>query len=324
MNAIQVHEPGPADNMKLEEVPIPQPASGEVLVRVTAAGVNFIDVYHRNGQYPIPERPFRIGMEGAGIVESTGPDVTEIKPGEKVAWAMVRGSYAEYAIVPAAKLVVVPDEVEVPTAAQMMLQGMTAHYLTRSTFRLKEGDTCLVHAAAGGVGLMIVQMAKIAGARVIGTVGSDYKAEQAKSAGADEIILYRSQDFVEEVKKLTDGRGVDVVYDGVGKTTFEGSLNCLRPRGMMVLFGASSGPVPKFDLQVLNQKGALFITRPSLGHYCLTREELLGRARDIFQWKIERKLQVFSDRSYPLADAPQAHKDLERRKTSGKLTLTMS
>ena len=324
MNAIQVHEPGPADSMKLEEVPIPVPASGEVLVRVTAAGVNFIDVYHRNGLYPIPERPYRIGMEGAGIVESTGPDVTGFKPGEKVAWAMVRGSYAEYAMVPAAKLVVVPDEVETATAAQMMLQGMTAHYLTRSTFRLKEGDTCLVHAAAGGAGLMIVQMAKIAGARVIGTVGSDYKAEQAKSAGADEIILYRSQDFVEEVKKLTEGRGVDVVYDGVGKTTFEGSLNCLRPRGMMVLFGASSGPVPKFDLQMLNQKGSLFITRPTLAHYCLTREELMERARDIFQWKIERKLQVFADRSYPLVDAPQAHKDLERRKTSGKLTLTMS
>ncbi len=324
MKAIQVHEPGPADNMKLEEVATPQPGAAEALVRVVAAGVNFIDVYHRNGQYPIPERPFRIGMEGAGIVEAAGPDVTDVKAGDKVAWAMVRGSYAEYTIIPAAKLVVIPDEVEVATAAQMMLQGMTAHYLTRSTFSLKEGDTCLVHAAAGGAGLMIVQMAKIAGARVIGTVGSDYKAEQAKSAGADEIILYRSQDFVEEVKKLTDGRGVDVVYDGVGKTTFEGSLNCLRPRGMMVLFGASSGPVPKFDLQVLNQKGSLYITRPSLGYYCLTREELLGRARDIFQWKIERKLQVFSDRSYPLADAPQAHKDLERRKTSGKLTLTMS
>lgn len=324
MKAIQVHEPGPADNMKLEEVATPQPGAAEARVRVVAAGVNFIDVYHRNGQYPIPERPFRIGMEGAGIVEAAGPDVTDVKAGDKVAWAMVRGSYAEYTIIPAAKLVVIPDEVEVATAAQMMLQGMTAHYLTRSTFALKEGDTCLVHAAAGGAGLMIVQMAKIAGARVIGTVGSDYKAEQAKSAGADEIILYRSQDFVEEVKKLTDGRGVDVVYDGVGKTTFEGSLNCLRPRGMMVLFGASSGPVPKFDLQVLNQKGSLYITRPSLGYYCLTREELLGRARDIFQWKIERKLQVFSDRSYPLADAPQAHKDLERRKTSGKLTLTMS
>ena len=324
MKAIQVHEPGPADNMKLEEVPVPEPGPGEALVRIAVAGVNFIDTYHRTGLYPIPERPFRLGMEGAGIVESVGPDVSDLKAGDEVAWAMVRGSYAEYAIVPVSKLVPVPDEVEVPTAAQMMLQGMTAHYLTRSTFPLKEGDTCLVHAAAGGAGLMIVQMAKIAGARVIGTVGSDYKAEQAKSAGADEIILYRSQDFVEEVKKLTGGRGVDVVYDGVGKTTFEGSLNCLRPRGLMALFGASSGPLPKFDLQVLNQKGSLFITRPTLAHYCLTREELMGRAKDLFQWKIERKLQVFSDRSYPLADAPQAHKDLERRKTSGKLTLTMS
>lgn len=323
MKAIQIHEPGNADAMKLEEVPVPVPGPGEALVRLAAAGVNYIDTYHRSGAYPIPERPFRIGMEGAGIVEAVGEGVTGFAKGSRAAWAMVRGSYAEYALVPAAKLVAVPDEVGTTAAAQVMLQGMTAHYLTRSTYPLKAGETCLVHAAAGGAGLMIVQMAKIAGTRVIGTVGTEYKAEQAKSAGADEVILYRKEDFVAEVRRMTNGRGVDVVYDGVGKTTFEGSLDCLRPRGMMALFGQASGAVTKFDPQVLNAKGSLFLTRPSLGHYCLTREELDWRAGEIFTWMAERKLQVFSDRSYPLADAAQAHKDLEKRKTSGKLTLTM-
>jgi NADPH2:quinone reductase len=323
MKAIVVHEPGGPDVLRLEDIPRPVPKPGEALIRVRAAGVNFIDTYHRGGLYAIPERPFQLGVEGAGIVEETGEGVTDLAPGDPVAWTMVRGSYAEYAAVPAAKLVRVPDELEVITGAQLMLQGMTAHYLTRSTYPLKEGETCLVHAAAGGTGTLLVQMAKIAGARVIGTVSNAQKEEQARAAGCDEIINYRKDDFALEVKRLTGGRGVDVVYDGVGKSTFEGSLDSLKPRGMMVLFGQSSGPVPRIDLQILNQRGSLYVTRPSLGHYLLDRAELDWRAREIFGWRLEGRLQIFFDRSYPLDQAAQAHQDLEKRRSLGKLILTM-
>jgi NADPH2:quinone reductase len=324
MKAIVVHEPGGAENLRYEEIARPEPGKGEVLVRIVAAGVNYIDTYFRRGMYPAPERPMRLGMEGSGYVETLGEGVTSFAVGDAVAFAMTRGAYAEYCVVAADKLVPVPAGVPVAEAAQMMLQGMTAHYLTRSTFALKPGDTCLVHAAAGGTGRLLCQIAKIIGARVIGTAGNETKAEQAKAAGADEVILYQTQDFVAEVKRITNGRGVDVVYDGVGATTFEGSLSSLRPRGMMVLFGQSSGPVPPFDIQVLNQKGSLFLSRPSLGHYVATREELEWRAKEIFEWRAAGKLAFALDRSYPLADAAQAHLDLEGRKTAGKLVLTVS
>lgn len=322
MKAIVVHEPGGPDSLRVEELPRPVPKPGEALVRVRAAGVNFIDTYHRSGLYALPERPFQLGVEGAGIVEELGEGAAGFAAGDPVAWAMVRGSYAEYAVVPVSKLVHVPDELDVIAGAQLMLQGMTAHYLTRSTYPLKAGDTCLVHAAAGGTGTLVVQMAKIAGARVIGTVSNAQKEEQARAAGCDEIINYRKDDFALEVKRLTQGRGVDVVYDGVGKSTFEGSLDCLRPRGMMVLFGQSSGPVPKIDLQILNQRGSLYVTRPTLGHYLLDRAELDWRAREVFGWRMEGKLQVFFDRSYTLDQAAEAHHDLERRRSLGKLILT--
>ncbi len=324
MKAIVVHEPGGAENLRYEEIARPEPGRGEVLVRIVAAGVNYIDTYFRRGMYPAPERPMRLGMEGSGYVETLGEGVTSFAVGDPVAFAMTRGAYAEYCVVAADKLVPVPTGVPVAEAAQMMLQGMTAHYLTRSTFALKPGDTCLVHAAAGGTGRLLCQIAKIVGARVIGTAGNETKAEQAKAAGADDVILYQTQDFVAEVKRITNGRGVDVVYDGVGATTFDGSLNCLRSRGMMVLFGQSSGPVPPFDIQVLNQKGSLFLSRPSLGHYVATREELEWRAKEIFEWRAASKLAFALDRSYPLADAAQAHLDLEGRKTAGKLVLTVS
>jgi NADPH:quinone reductase len=260
-------------------------------------------------------------MEAAGIAESVGPDVTEVRPGDRVAYAMARGSYAEYAVVPAWQLVKVPDEIGLNTAAAAMLQGMTAHYLTHSTFPLKSGDTCLVHAAAGGTGRLIVQMAKMIGARVFGTTSTDAKAEHARQAGADEIILYTKQDFEEEVKRLTGGRGVDVVYDSVGAPTYMQGLNCLRPRGMMVLFGQSGGKVPPLDPTILNTKGALFLTRPTLAHYCATREELLWRAGDVLHWIASGKLEVTIDRTYPLAQAAQAHRDLESRATAGKVLL---
>ncbi len=323
MKAIVVYEPGGPEAMRLEEFPTPEPGLGQALVEVHASGINFIDTYHRSGLYAIPERPFRLGVEGAGKVIAVGPEVSTVKPGDRVAWCMDRGSYGEEAVVAAHRLVPLPDEIDYATAAQLMLQGMTAHYLTRSTYVLREGDTCLVHAAAGGTGTLVVQVAKIAGARVLGTVSNDKKAEQAKAAGCDEVINYKRDDFAAEVKRLTDGRGVDVVYDGVGKSTFEDSLTCLRPRGMMVLFGQASGPVPKFDPQVLNQRGSIFLTRPSLGHYLLTREELLGRAADLFAWRGDGRLQIFFDRSYPLADAAEAHRDLEKRKSLGKLLLSI-
>ena len=322
MKAIQVAETGGPENMKLVEMPTPQPGPRQALVRLHASGVNFIDVYFRIGLYKA-ERPITLGSEGAGTVEAVGPEVTEVAPGDRVAYAMARGSYAEYAVVPAAQLAKLPDHVDFTQAAAAMLQGMTAHYLTHSIWPLKAGESCLVHAAAGGTGGLTVQMAKMAGARVFATVGSEEKARIAREHGADEAIVYAEQDFEAEVKRGTGGRGVDVVYDSVGKSTFEKSLNCLRPRGLMALFGQSSGPVPPFDPTILNGKGSLFLTRPSLGYYLLTRDELLWRAGDVLNWISEGKLKLRIHRIYPLAEAAQAHRDLESRRTSGKLLLAI-
>ena len=320
MKAIQVKETGGPEKMELVEIPVPQPGPKQALVKIAVSGVNFIDVYFRIGLYKA-DPPIALGMEAAGVVEAVGPDVTEVRPGDRVAYAMARGSYAEYAVVPAWQLVKVPDEIGLNTAAAAMLQGMTAHYLTHSTFPLKSGDTCLVHAAAGGAGRLIVQMAKMVGARVFGTTSTEAKAEHARQAGADEIIFYTKQDFEAEVKRLTGGRGVDVVYDSVGAPTYMQGLNCLRPRGMMVLFGQSGGKVPPIDPTILNTKGSLFLTRPTLAHYCATREELLSRAGDVLQWIASGKLKVTIDRTYPLAQAAQAHRDLESRATAGKVLL---
>ena len=320
MKAIRIEQPGGPENLQLEDIAVPKPGPEEVLVKLDASGVNFIDTYHRTGLYKMP-LPFTPGMEGAGTVASAGERVIDWSPGDRVAWAMTVGSYAEYALVPEAKLVRVPDGVNTRTAAAIMLQGMTAHYLTRSTFPLKSGDTALVHAAAGGAGLLITQFAKSIGARFIGTVSTEEKAKLARDAGADEVILYTQQDFEAETKRITNGKGADVVYDSVGATTFQKSLNSLRPRGMMVLFGQSSGPVPPFELTLLNQKGSLYVTRPSLNHYVLTREELIWRADELFTAVLEGKLKVRIDKEYPLAEAAQAHRDLESRKTTGKLLL---
>jgi NADPH2:quinone reductase len=322
MKSIQVNVPGGPESLQLVDIPTPRPGPGQALVRIAASGVNFIDIYFRTGLYKA-ELPIAIGSEGAGTVEAVGEGVTEVAPGDRVAYAMARGSYAEYAVVPAAQLVKIPANLDFHSAAAAMLQGMTAHYLTHSTFPLKAGDTCLVHAAAGGAGGLIVQLAKKLGARVFGTVSTAEKAQIAREAGADEIILYTEQEFDVEARRLTGGRGVDVVYDSVGKTTFEKSLNSLRPRGTLALFGQSSGPVPAFDPAILNSKGSLFLTRPSLGHYLLTREELLWRAGEVLNAVDAGKLRLRIDRTYPLADAARAHRDLESRKTAGKLLLAI-
>lgn len=320
MKAIRIHTPGGPEKLALEEIPDPEPKSEQVRIKLDAVGVNFIDVYHRTGLYKMP-LPFTPGMEGAGVVDKIGERVIDWMPGDRVAWAMTFGGYAEYAVIPESKLVRVPDGVNTRTAAALMLQGMTAHYLTRSTFPLKAGQTALVHAAAGGAGLLVTQLAKAAGARVIATVSTEEKAALAREAGADEVVLYTTADFETETKRITGGKGVDVVYDSVGATTFEKGLNCLRPRGTMVLFGQSSGPVPPFDPGVLNPKGSLYLTRPSLAHYVLTREELTWRSDELFTAVLDGKLKVTVGREYPLADAAQAHRDLESRKTTGKLLL---
>jgi NADPH2:quinone reductase len=322
MKAIRVNEPGGPETMQLVDAPDPQPGPKQALVRLHAAGVNFIDVYFRMGLYKA-DLPIALGSEGAGVVEAIGPDVTEVATGDRVAYAMARGSYAQYAVVPASQLVKIPAHLDFSIAAAALLQGMTAHYLTHSVYPLKSGDICLVHAAAGGAGGLTVQMAKMLGARVFGTVSTENKAHIARDHGVDEAILYTQQDFEEEVKRLTGGRGVDVVYDSVGKTTFEKSLNSLRPRGTMALFGQSSGPVPPFDPNTLNGKGSLFLTRPSLGHYVATPQELAWRAGDVLGWIDSGRLKLRIDRTYPLADAAAAHRDLESRKTSGKLVLSI-
>lgn len=320
MKAIRVDQPGGPESLRSAEVPDPKPREGEALVRVEAAGVNFIDVYHRSGAYPLAF-PLIPGTEGAGTVVALGAGVTEVAVGNRVAFASASGSYADLVAVPAAKLVPVPDGVSTKQAAGVMLQGLTAHYLSTSTYTLKSDDTCLVHAAAGGVGLLLCQIAKMRGARVFGTVSTDEKARLAREAGADQTIHYTKEDFVQEVRRLTDGSGVQVVYDGVGRDTFDGSLDSLAVRGMMVLFGQASGAVAAIDPQILNKKGSLFLTRPSIGHYTRTREELLQRAGDVLSWVAERRLVVRIFRELPLAEAAEAHRLLESRRTSGKLLL---
>lgn len=320
MKAIQIHENGEADVLQYEEVPTPEPGDGEARVKLAAAGLNFIDIYHRKGLYPL-ETPFIPGLEGAGIVDAVGPGVSELKEGDTVAYTGQPHSYAEYVVTPADQMVPVPADLDLQQVAAVMLQGLTAHYLSHSTYPLQEGDTALIHAAAGGVGLLLVQMAKKRGARVIGTVSTEEKEQLSKAAGADEIIRYTEADFEAEVKRLTDSEGVEVVYDSVGKTTFEKSLNCLKPRGYMVLYGQSSGPVEAFDPQILNQKGSLFLTRPSLGHYIPTREELLARSHDLFQWMANDELDVRVDRTFPLSQAADAQRYMEARKTKGKVLL---
>jgi NADPH2:quinone reductase len=320
MKAIQVKKTGGPEALELVDIPVPQAKPNEAVVKVAAAGVNFIDAYHREGRYPAP-LPFVIGQEGAGTVSSVGAEVKTVKEGDRVAWAGVMGSYAEYAVVPAERLVKVPSGVTDREAAATMLQGMTAHYLAYTTFPLKRGDTALVHAAAGGVGLLLVQMAHNIGVRVIGTVSTEEKAKLAREAGADEIIFYTKDDFESETKRLTENKGVDVVYDSVGKTTFVKGLNVLRPRGMMVLFGGSSGPAPALDPIVLTQKGSLFLTRPSMNQYVATRAELEMRANALFEMIADKKLKLRIEHIYPLQEAQQAHRDLEGRKTTGKLLL---
>lgn len=321
MRAVIVERTGGPEVLTLVEQETPEPGAGEVLVDVTAGGVNFIDIYQRSGAYPLP-LPFVAGSEGAGTVSALGPDVDGISVGDRVAWAMVPGTgYAEQVVVPAARLVPVPQEVELETAAAAMLQGMTAHYLVNSTFPAQQGQTALVTAAAGGVGLLLCQLLREKGVRVIGTVGSAEKAELARANGADEVVLYRQDDLVETVERLTSDEGVHVVYDGVGQDTFDSGLRLLRPRGTMVLFGAASGPVPPVDPQSLNAGGSLFLTRPSLAHYAADREELLWRAADVLGAIAEGQLSVRVGGRYPLAAAQQAHEDLEGGRTTGKLLL---
>src|ERR1700722_15206555 len=320
MKAIQVPQTGGVEVLTLVDIPTPKPKPNEVIVKIAAAGVNFIDVYFREGRHHVTP-PFIIGQEAAGVVSELGSDVKDFKVGDRVAYTGITGAYAEYEAVPADRLVRVPAGITDYQAAAAMLQGMTAHYLTHSTYPLKKGETALIHAAAGGVGLLLVQMSKNIGARVIATVSTEEKAKLARDAGADEGIFYTKQDFEVETKRLTDGKGVHVIYDGVGKTTFDQDLNVLRPRGYLVLFGASSGPVPLFDLGKLGPKGSLFITRPTLLHHIASDEELQARAADVLNMIASGKLKLRIEHLYPLQDAQQAHRDLEGRKTTGKLLL---
>jgi NADPH2:quinone reductase len=314
MKAVLVEQFGGIENLKYADISKPSPGPGQALVKIAATGVNYIDIYFRMGIYPVP-LPAVLGSEGAGTVEALGPDVTGVAVADRVAYAMARGSHAEYATVPAWQLVKIPPAIDFQTAAAAMLQGMTAHYLTHSTYPLKSGDSCLIHAAAGGTGLLLVQMAKMRGARVIGTVGNEEKAKLARDAGADEVIVYSKEDFTAKAK------GMHVVYDSVGKSTFMQSLDCLRPRGMMVSFGNASGPVAEFSPLILSQKGSLFLTRPSLNHYATTTEELAWRAGDVLNWIGQGKLKLRIHKVYPLSDAAQTQRDLESRNTSGKLLL---
>jgi NADPH:quinone reductase len=320
MKAIRIHQPGGPEALQLDDVADPSPGSGQVAVKLAAAGVNYIDVYFRTGQYKA-QLPLTLGLEGAGTVTAVGSGVSDVKAGDNVAWTGVPGSYAQMNVVPADRLVKLPSGVSPKDGAAAMLQGMTAHYLVKSSYPLKKGDTCLVHAAAGGMGLLLCQMAKMLGATVIGTVSTEEKAALAKAAGADHVILYTKQDFEPEVKRLTGGRGVDVVYDGVGASTFDKSLNCLRPRGYMILFGAASGPVPPLDLQVINVRGSLFLQRPSLNHHIGSREELVQRAGEVLGWIKDGKVKLRIEHQFPLAQAAEAHRALEGRKTTGKILL---
>jgi len=320
MKAIQVPKTGGVEVLTLVDIPTPEPKPNQVIVKIAAAGVNYIDVYFRLGSYPVTP-PFILGQEASGVVSEVGSEVKDFKAGDRVAYTGITGAYAEYEAVPADRLVRVPAGITDHQAAAAMLQGMTAHYLTHSTYPLRKGDIALIHAAAGGVGLLLVQMAKNLGARVIGTVSTEEKAKLAREAGADDVIFYTTQDFEVETKRLTDGKGVHVIYDGVGKTTFDQDLNVLRPRGYLVLFGASSGPPPLFDLGKLAQKGSLFITRPTLVHHIASHEELQQRATDVLNMIASGKLKLRIEHLYPLRDAQQAHRDLEGRKTTGKLLL---
>ncbi len=320
MKAIQVTQTGGPEVLTLVDLPTPTPKANEALIEIKGSGINFIDVYIREGRYPA-QLPFIAGQEAAGVVKEAGREVTNVKPGDRVAYCGTPGSYAEYATFPADRLVTIPAELDFDQAAAAMLQGMTAHYLCRSTYPLKAGETALIHASAGGVGQLLVQMCKGLGARVIATAGSEEKADLARAAGADECIVYTQADFESETRRLTNGEGVHVVYDGVGKATFDKDLNVLRPRGYLVLFGGASGAVPPFDLIKLSQKGSLFITRPTLGHYTATREELEWRAGDVLQMIVDGKLKLHIHHRYPLAEAQKAHRDLEGRKTTGKLLL---
>ena len=320
MKAIRVHAFGGPEALKFEDVPDPLPKAGEAAVKIDAAGVNFIDTYQRTGAYKIP-LPSGLGQEGAGIVTAVGPGVTAVKAGDKVAWTGILGSYAEAIAVPVDRLVALPAGVTTKQGAAIMLQGMTAHYLATSTYPLKAGDTCLVHAGAGGAGLLLTQIAKLRGARVITTVSTDEKATLSREAGADHVVMYTRQDFEEEVKKITGGKGVQVVYDSVGQTTFAKSLNCLVPRGMLVLFGQSSGHVEPFDPHTLSAKGSLYLTRPTLATYIATREELEQRSSDLFGWIAAGKLRLRTEFEFPLKDATEAHRALEGRKTTGKVLL---
>jgi NADPH2:quinone reductase len=320
MRAIRVHQYGGPESMKFDEAPTPKPGAGQALVRIEAAGVNFIDVYQRSGLYK-GELPLRLGLEASGTVEEVGTGVSVVKVGDRVAWTGIPGSYATHNVVPADRLVVLPSGLDARAGAAAMLQGMTAHYLAHDSYRLKPGDTCVVHAAAGGVGLLLCQMAKRAGARVIGTVSTEDKAKLAREAGADEVILYTKQDFQAETKRLTGGKGVQVVYDSVAKDTFDKGLESLAPRGSMILYGQSSGPIGPFDPQVLNAKGSLFLQRPSLVHHILTREDLVKRASEVLGWIQKGELKMRIGATFPLAEAAEAHRQLEGRKTTGKVLL---
>ncbi|MDE2484777.1 MAG: quinone oxidoreductase [candidate division NC10 bacterium] len=320
MRAVRIHEYGDPEVLRYEEVSLPEPGAGEARVKIDAVGVNYIDVYQRKGQYPDP-LPVIPGREAAGVVDAVGPGVSDLTPGTRVVYAMHVGAYAEYAVVPTRRLVPIPSALETRLAAAVMLQGLTAHYLTHSTYPLQPGDSALIHAAAGGVGLLLVQMAKRRGARVIGTVSTEEKARLVREAGADEVILYTQADFEAETRRLTNGQGVHVVYDSVGQSTFDKSLNCLRPRGYIVLYGQSSGPVSPFNPQVLSAKGSLYLTRPNLMHYTPDRAELLKRAGDLFEWIIAGTLSVRIDATFSLADASLAHRYLEERKSKGKILL---
>ena len=320
MKTVRVHKYGGPEALTLDDVPVPEPKPGEARVKVEAIGLNYIDVYQRTGLYPI-QTPFTLGSEAAGVVDAVGPGVTEVKSGDRVAYSMVLGAYAEYAIVPAWRLAPLPSGIDAKSGATIMLQGMTAHYLSRSTYPVKQGEIALIHAAAGGVGLLLIQMVKQAGGIAIGTVSTEQKAQLAKEYGADHVILYTQSDFATEVRRLTENRGVHVVYDSVGQSTFDKSLDSLRPRGYLVLFGQSSGPVPPFDPAKLAAKGSLFLTRPSLAHYTLDRNELLQRANELFDLVASNQLKLRIAKTFPLAEVAEAHRELEGRRTTGKVIL---
>jgi NADPH:quinone reductase len=320
MRAIRFHTNGGPEVLQLEQIPIPEIQPDEVLIRVHAAGVNYIDTYQRNGLYKTA-LPFVAGSEGAGVVEKIGSDVTNLKPGTRVAWAMHPGAFAEYAAVPAWKTVALPEEVDDRSGAAILLQGMTAQYLCETTYPAKSGDSALVHAGAGGTGLLLIQMLKSKNVTVCTTVSTPEKAVLAKAAGADEAILYTQTDFAEAVRKFTDGKGVSVVYDSVGKATYEGSLNVLRPRGMLVLFGNASGPVPPIDPLVLTQKGSLYLTRPSLFDHAGDAASFNARSTRVLNWVARKELRLRIEHVYPLAEVAQAQRDIESRKTTGKLVI---